>query len=100
MLANLFPSKKFLHVLTGLRPKLLKVQHKVDKILDNITREQREILASTKKGNTDDKEEEDLIDIVLRMQESSGLEVPITSNNVKAVIMRVTYSPVSNSVGS
>ncbi|KAK3028968.1 hypothetical protein RJ639_039995, partial [Escallonia herrerae] len=85
--ADLFPSKKFLHVLTGLRPKLLKMHHKVDKILDNIISERREILASTKKGNTDDTEEEDLIDVLLRLQESRGLELPITSNNVKAVIM-------------
>ncbi|KAK2967356.1 hypothetical protein RJ640_026370 [Escallonia rubra] len=85
--SDLFPSKKFLHVLTGLRPKLLRVHHKVDKILDNIISERREILASTKKGNTDHKEEEDLIDVLLRLQDSSGLEVPITSNNVKAVIM-------------
>ncbi|KAK2990320.1 hypothetical protein RJ640_003592 [Escallonia rubra] len=86
-IADLFPSKKFLHVLTGLRPKLLKIHHKVDKILDDIISERRKILASTKEGNTDNKEEEDLIDVLLRLQESSGLELPITSNNVKAVIM-------------
>ncbi|KAK2977952.1 hypothetical protein RJ640_014232 [Escallonia rubra] len=85
--ADLFPSKKFLHVLTGLGPKLLKMHHKVDKILDNIISERREILASTKEGKTDDKEEEDLIGILLRRQEDSGLELPITSHNVKAVIM-------------
>ncbi|KAK3028970.1 hypothetical protein RJ639_039997 [Escallonia herrerae] len=65
---DLFPSKKFIHVLAGSRPKILKIHHKVDKILDNIISERREIRASTKK-------------------ESSGLELPITSNNVKAVIM-------------
>ncbi|KAK2998227.1 hypothetical protein RJ639_022693, partial [Escallonia herrerae] len=51
------------------RPELLKIHHKVDKILDNIISERREILASTK------------------LQESSGLELCIKSNNVKAVIM-------------
>ncbi|KAK3028969.1 hypothetical protein RJ639_039996 [Escallonia herrerae] len=86
-IADLFPSKKFIHVLTGLRPKLLKIHHKVDKILDDIISERREILASTKKWNNDDTEEEDLIDVLLRLQESSGLELPITSSNVKAVIM-------------
>ncbi|KAK2998226.1 hypothetical protein RJ639_022936 [Escallonia herrerae] len=85
--ADLFPSKKFLHVLTGLRPKLLKIHHKVDNILDDIISDRREILASTKRANTVDKEEEDLIDVLLRLQKSSGLELPITSNNVKAVIM-------------
>ncbi|KAK3002527.1 hypothetical protein RJ639_022005 [Escallonia herrerae] len=85
--ADLFPSKKFLHVLTGLRPKLLKIHYKLDKILDNIISERREILASIQKGNTDSKEGEGLIDVLLRLQESSGLELPITSNNVKVVIM-------------
>ncbi|KAK2990322.1 hypothetical protein RJ640_003594 [Escallonia rubra] len=32
-------------------------------------------------------DEEDLIDVLLRLPENSGLELPITSNNVKAVIM-------------
>ncbi|KAK2998074.1 hypothetical protein RJ639_025383 [Escallonia herrerae] len=51
--ADLFPSKKFLHVLTGLRPKLLKIHYKLDKILDNIISERREILASIQKGGTE-----------------------------------------------
>ncbi|KAK2966908.1 hypothetical protein RJ640_027028 [Escallonia rubra] len=85
--ADLFPSKKFIHVLTWSRPKLLKIHHKLDKILDNIISERREILASTKKSSNDGKEGEDLIDVLLRLQESSGLELPITSNNIKAVIM-------------
>ena len=51
-IADLFPSKKFLHVVSGLKFKLEKIHGKVDKILDNIINDHREnpMSAETSKG--------------------------------------------------
>ncbi|KAM7502685.1 hypothetical protein LguiB_001589 [Lonicera macranthoides] len=82
--ADLFPSVKFLQVISGMKPKLEKLHWEIDQILNNIIDEHRNKLASTK---TEEEHHEDLLDILLRLKESGNLEVPITSNNVKAVML-------------
>ncbi|KAM7508361.1 hypothetical protein LguiA_018814 [Lonicera macranthoides] len=87
--SDLFPSVKLLHILSRMKPKLEKLHRKVDQMLDDIIDEHRKNLASAKKDNTndDDTEEEDLLDVLLKATESEGLEFPITSSNIKAVIL-------------
>ncbi|KAM7501065.1 hypothetical protein LguiA_025479 [Lonicera macranthoides] len=83
--ADLFPSVKILHVISGTKPKLEKLHREMDQILNNIIDDHRNKLASPKKGEEDDYE--DLLDILLRLKESGNLEFPITANNIKAVIL-------------
>ena len=85
-LADLFPSKKFLESIGQMRAKLEKMHEKVDKILqtliDNRIKEQM-----GKESSEESKEEkEDLVLILLRLQQSGTLEIPITIEHVKAVI--------------
>jgi cytochrome P450 len=85
-LADLFPSRKFLHAVSGLKSKLEKIQRKFDKILDNIINDHREnqMSAATGKGEP---WKDDLVDVLLGLQQSGSLEFPITTNNIKAVIL-------------
>ncbi|KAK2972514.1 hypothetical protein RJ640_000088, partial [Escallonia rubra] len=76
----------YLRFLTRLRPKMLKIHHKVDQILDDIIREHRENSEIRKKGNFGQNEEEDLVDVLLRLQsivreecEIEGFKVPINT---------------------
>ncbi|KAM7525298.1 hypothetical protein LguiA_015200 [Lonicera macranthoides] len=86
--ADLFPSLKLLHIISGTEPKFAKLHQKVNHVLDNIIEEHNVNLASAgKDGNNDDTEEEDLLDVLLKIPESEGLDFPITSDNIKAVIM-------------
>jgi cytochrome P450 len=81
-LADLFPSHKVVHMFSGTKAKLEKIHMKVDKILENIIHEHREnqmMSAST--------EQEDLVDVLLGLQKSGTLEFPITTNNIKGVIL-------------
>ncbi|OVA20162.1 Cytochrome P450 [Macleaya cordata] len=86
-IGDLFPSLKFLHVISGMKPKLEMIHQKVDKILDNIIKEHRN--NSTAINTNMGELEEDLVDVLLRVKESGELEFPITHNNLKAVILDI-----------
>ncbi|KAG6695546.1 hypothetical protein I3842_09G103600 [Carya illinoinensis] len=84
-LADLFPSQKFLRVITGMKTKVEGMHRKIDKILENIIQEHKENQMSAGISEVE-RGQEDLVDVLLRLQQSSGLEVPITTKNIKAVI--------------
>ncbi|PIA26919.1 hypothetical protein AQUCO_08500010v1 [Aquilegia coerulea] len=85
--ADLFPSLKFLHGIGGTKLKFLKTHRKVDKILEDIItehRENRKRIETEKVGY-----EEDLVDVLLRLQEDDDLAIPIEDTNLKAVILDI-----------
>ncbi|KAG6506252.1 hypothetical protein ZIOFF_031574 [Zingiber officinale] len=77
---DLFPSLKVVDVLTGFSTQLIKYHNKLDAILDATIKEHQ----MTRDG---DEEEEDLIDVLLRLKDEGNLEVPITFDNIKAVVI-------------
>ncbi|PIA58212.1 hypothetical protein AQUCO_00500268v1 [Aquilegia coerulea] len=81
-IADFYPSLKFLEVVSGARPKIEKMHQKIDKILNHIIREHKE-----NRMAIGGQVEEDLVDVLLRIQEGGELEFPITLDNVKAVIL-------------
>ncbi|MCI28928.1 cytochrome P450 71D8-like, partial [Trifolium medium] len=84
-LDDLFPSIKVIHMLTGMKTKFEKIHKRVDKILDNVVRKHQEKGARGNEGNTE-MEKEDLVDVLLRVQQSGSLDIQLTINNIKAVI--------------
>ncbi|XP_027079288.1 premnaspirodiene oxygenase-like [Coffea arabica] len=84
-IADLFPSYKILHVLTGMKPKLLKIHHKMDSIFEKLIEEHIKNQTRNKKLVAD-ASQEDLIDVLLRIRDSGNLQFPITNNNIKAII--------------
>uniref|UniRef100_A0A3Q7HJC5 Cytochrome P450 n=1 Tax=Solanum lycopersicum TaxID=4081 RepID=A0A3Q7HJC5_SOLLC len=84
-ISDLFPSLKFLdRYITGSNQKLLKMHHELcDRLLEEIVHEHEE---SIQKNNVD---EEDLLHLLLRVREkeSHNFQVPITRDNIKAVIL-------------
>ncbi|XP_020230726.1 cytochrome P450 71D8-like [Cajanus cajan] len=84
-LADMFPSFKPIHLITGLKAKLDEMHEKIDKILDKIIKENQEKRTRAKEGTGDEKNE-NLVEVLLRVQQSSNLDTPITTNNIKAVI--------------
>ncbi|KAL3521829.1 hypothetical protein ACH5RR_014663 [Cinchona calisaya] len=81
-IADLFPSLKFLHSLSGLKPKLLKLHKMIDQILDNIINEHK---------HTSESSNGDLVDVLLRLKERGDFEIPISTKSIKAVIWAMTY---------
>jgi hypothetical protein len=85
-LDDLFPSMKLIHKLTGLKSKVEKIHKRVDKILDNVVRKHQEKRARGNDGNKSEIEKEDVMDVLLRVQQSGNLDIELTINNIKAVI--------------
>nr|UXF47975.1 cytochrome P450 CYP71-3 [Euphorbia poissonii] len=86
-LADLFPSVKFLHVISGTRSKLLRLQKQADRIFENIINDHKNRKKESKKG--EERGEENLLDVLLRLQEHGDLEFPLTNDNIKAVILDI-----------
>ncbi|KAL3347534.1 hypothetical protein AABB24_021283 [Solanum stoloniferum] len=75
--ADIFPSLKFLHVLCGMKGKIMDVHHELDVILENIINENKN---NTELGG------EGLVVALLKLMKEGGLQFPITNDNIKAVI--------------
>jgi len=82
---DLFPSMEFVRVLTGKRLKLDKLQKRLDRIYDNIVSEHEQKLPRKEEGSVEE-EEEDLVDVLLRVQKSGSLGINFTTQHVKAMV--------------
>ncbi|XP_057435707.1 cytochrome P450 71D11-like [Lotus japonicus] len=88
-IGDYFPSAKWLQNLSGMRPKLEKLRHQLDKILENIINDHKEARSRAKEALVEAKG--DLIDAILKFQETdssdSNLDFHLTTNNIKAIIL-------------
>ncbi|XP_050382912.1 cytochrome P450 71D11-like [Argentina anserina] len=86
--ADVFPSFKFLHMISGVQPKLERLQKQADRILENIIKEHIQATATTK--NDDAQVQEALVDVLLKFHNHcGGHEFSLTIDNIKAVIMDI-----------
>ncbi|XP_071687320.1 premnaspirodiene oxygenase-like [Rutidosis leptorrhynchoides] len=85
-IGDLFPSYKFLHIITGMNLKMTKIHKNLDKIFNKIIDEHEK---DNTKGVNVGREKEDLLDILFRLKDTGDLEFPITTDNIKAVILDI-----------
>ncbi|KAL5137845.1 Cytochrome P450 71D8 [Glycine soja] len=86
-LADVFPSIPFLYFLTGKMTRLKKLHKQVDKVLENIIREHQEKNKIAKEDGAE-LEDQDFIDL-LRIQQDDTLDIQMTTNNIKALILDI-----------
>ncbi|EHA8588635.1 Premnaspirodiene oxygenase [Cocos nucifera] len=80
-LADLFPSSFLLGRISRMPSKMQRYHQKLDRIMDDIIRDHQE----RKKAKL---VEEDLLDVLLRIQEEGGLpSTPLTMDSIKAVVL-------------
>ncbi|XP_027067840.1 premnaspirodiene oxygenase-like [Coffea eugenioides] len=87
-MADLFLSYRIFHVLTGLKPELLKIHHKMDIIFENLIKEHINNHTRNKKFIADPNQK-DLIDVLLQIRDSGDLQFPISNDDIKAIIFVV-----------
>ncbi|XP_054796189.1 cytochrome P450 726A27-like isoform X2 [Prosopis cineraria] len=81
---DLYPTIAFLRVISGMKAKAEKVCTDVDRMLNSIINDHLEKKVGPMEGA-----EEDFVDVLLRIQkENNDLEIPLTLDNIKAVILK------------
>lgn len=81
-LGDFFPRWRWLDVMTGYRKRLERNLSDLRRVCDEIIQEH---LMKNKENGGD--EGEDFVDVLLRVQRQEDLEVPITDDNLKALVM-------------
>ncbi|XP_054791995.1 cytochrome P450 726A27-like [Prosopis cineraria] len=80
-IADVCPSLEFLRVISGAKDEAEKARKGIDVMLNTIIKDHLE-----KDGDVGEVEE-DLVDVLLRVQKENDLEIPLTMDNIKAVIL-------------
>nr|XP_010930035.1 tryptamine 5-hydroxylase [Elaeis guineensis] len=78
---DFFPGLEWVNSATGLRRRLEKNRDDLSAVCDEIIADHQRRIGGP------DREEEDFLDVLLRIQKSPDLEVPITDDNLKALVL-------------
>lgn len=93
-IAELFPSAKWLQLVSGLRSRLERLHRQIDELLEKVIIEHKEAKSKAKQGQGE--ADEDLVDVLLNFQggNDSDEDICLTDNNIKAIILVRTISPL------
>ncbi|KAK9113590.1 hypothetical protein Syun_020387 [Stephania yunnanensis] len=80
-LGDYFPSMEWIHTLTGRKARLVRLFRRFDRFFDRMIEEH---MNSTRVVRVDHR---DLIDVLLDIQQNGSLDMPLTMDNIKAIIM-------------
>ncbi|XP_028799840.1 tabersonine 16-hydroxylase 1-like [Neltuma alba] len=78
---DFYPWLKFISVITGARARMMKLHKDGDKVFDGIIGDHEE-----KEKNNVGEAELDLVDVLLRIQKDNDFEIPLSLENLKAVL--------------
>jgi cytochrome P450 len=79
-IGDFFPSMEFIHNFTGMKSRLQNIFGRYDKLFD-------QLLAEHQNPKRDKVEHKDLIDVLLDIQKNDSDEIPLTTDNIKAIIL-------------
>ncbi|KAL6643061.1 hypothetical protein ACP70R_021242 [Stipagrostis hirtigluma subsp. patula] len=85
--SDLFPSLSLLDIVAGTRRRLRRVHRQVDQVLDEIIAEcearRKSVVVQGEEGGGED----DLLSVMLRIRDEGEFDIPITTTNIKAIIV-------------
>jgi hypothetical protein len=88
-LPDLFPSSRLAMLVSRAPARILAYRRDLRRIMDGILQEHEDWRASA--GEHDDEEEEDLVDVLLRLQKEMNYEFPLTTENIKSVMLVINH---------
>lgn len=81
-IVDVYPSFRFLRVLSWMKRKIEAQHLHLDRITGNIIEERRQ-----QRQRSESRDERDLLDVLLTLQEDGSLQIPLTTDNIKAVLL-------------
>ncbi|KAI3863316.1 hypothetical protein MKX03_008271 [Papaver bracteatum] len=95
-IADFYPGLEWINSVTGLKKKLLKNLSDLRSVCDEIISEHMNRDNNQNKtvgggGHIPAPDREDFVDVLLRVQKAGDLEVPITDDNLKALVLVITF---------
>ncbi|CAI9087717.1 OLC1v1021862C1 [Oldenlandia corymbosa var. corymbosa] len=85
-IADVYPSVKWIQVISEMSPKIKRMQKLLDKTFDNIFGEHKE---RSRQETVEGEAKEDLVDVLLSVQKSGDFGTPLSLDNIKAVLMDI-----------
>ncbi|KAM0979431.1 hypothetical protein ACFX13_015569 [Malus domestica] len=79
-IGDFFPSMEFIHSLTGMKSRLQETFRRFDELFD-------QMVTDHLNPNREKEKHKDLVDVLLDVQKSESAEIPLTMDNVKAIIL-------------
>ncbi|XP_048443846.1 cytochrome P450 71AP13 [Pyrus x bretschneideri] len=79
-IGDFFPSMEFIHSLTGMKSRLKETFRRFDELFD-------QMVTDHLNPNREKEKHKDLVDVLLDVQKSDSAEIPLTMDNVKAIIL-------------
>ncbi|CAI9106587.1 OLC1v1005775C1 [Oldenlandia corymbosa var. corymbosa] len=97
--ADLYPSLKFLHSVTGIKAKMESAHKELDRMFDNMINERR-TERRTKDGENKLEDQKDLLDVLLMYHEQENLGFSPTIANIKGMIVDVFTAGTETTSGT
>ncbi|GFP92939.1 premnaspirodiene oxygenase [Phtheirospermum japonicum] len=88
-IADVYPSIKFLALISGTKRKLEEVHRKLDKMMTSIVEERKRTKDNNIYNNDEENKQEDLLDVLLSIQSDGSLELPLTRDNIKYILVEI-----------
>lgn len=96
-LPDLFPSSRLAMLVSRAPGRIMRYRRRMRRIMDSIIHEHQERRAAADAaGDDDDDDDEDLVDVLLRLQKEVGAQYPLTTENIKTVMMVSSTPPWPN----
>ncbi|XP_050220468.1 desmethyl-deoxy-podophyllotoxin synthase-like [Mercurialis annua] len=87
-IADIYPSMKFLHVMSGIKGRVEKLHKRIDLIFDDILNEHKAKKIGNKiEGEEEEDVQEDFVDVLLKFQGRNDLQFVLSDESIKAVIL-------------
>jgi cytochrome P450 len=84
-LPDLFPSSRLAMLVSRAPARIQAYRRRMRQIMDGIIQEHRERAAVA--GDGDGEDEEDFVDVLLRLQKEVDSQFPLTTENIKTVML-------------